>query len=86
MTIYLFKVAQTVTTWRYIQSGDVATVEEGQLQALDAVIRPNAPNCYGVRATIEDGWSGGIISEPNSVLAQLVHGTNIDGRTEGTIV
>jgi len=86
MTVYLLKVAQTVTTWRYIVTPDVATLEEGQLAALDAVIRPTAPSVYGVRATIEDGWAGGIISEPNSIYSSIVHGTNIDGRSEGTIV
>jgi len=86
MTVYLFKVAQTITTWRYIVSGDVATIEAGQIEALDAVIRPNAPQVYGVRATIEDAWAGSIIDETNSQLANIVHGTNIDGRSEGTIV
>ena len=60
MTVYLFKVAKTVTTWEYIVSPDVAT--------------------------IEDAWAGGIINQTNSQLANIVHGTNLDGRSEGTIV
>jgi len=86
MTVYLFKVAKTVTTWEYIVSPDVATIEAGQIAALDAVIRPTAPTVYGVRATIEDAWAGGIIDQTNSQLANIVHGTNLDGRSEGTIV
>ena len=52
MAIYCLKVAKTTTVWEYVVTGDVATLQEAQLQALDHVIRPNAPNCYGVRATI----------------------------------
>lgn len=86
MATYLFKVAVTTTVWKYIPSGEVANIQAGQIAALDQVIRPAAPNVYGVRGTIEDAWIGGIIDETNSALSQIVHGTNLDGRTEGTIV